>query len=189
MMTPEQFAEKLNALRHEAGVCQRCDLFRQARQPVAYRGDMSPAVLFVGQSPGEQEDQEGFPFVGASGRMMTAKINELKIAHGVFPKYGFTNVAWHHPPLNAYRPVHGKTCAPLFLKPLIDMTTPKLIVAVGRDAEVALRPVVVRLEPTTPVIAMLHPSGYLRARDRMQKKWNGDWAQLWNMIEGLRLNQ
>jgi uracil-DNA glycosylase family 4 len=186
-MDPEAFTDKLNALRHEAGACQRCELYRQAKQPVAYRGDSNPDVLFVGQSPGEQEDQEGYPFVGSSGRMMMNKISELKEAHGFFPRHGFTNVAWHHPPLNAYRPVHGKTCAPLFLRPLIDLTSPKLIVAVGKDAATALMPLLLSIPTTYAVSEMLHPSGYLRARDRMQGRWDRDWNSLWSMIASLKL--
>ncbi len=68
-----------NALREEAAICTRCDLYKCATQTVFGEGPLDPAILFVGEQPGDQEDLAGRPFVGPAGQMFDAALAEAGI--------------------------------------------------------------------------------------------------------------
>lgn len=60
----------LDAVRHAAGACRRCDLWRNATQTVFGEGPPDAAVMFVGEQPGDREDRAGKPFVGPAGAVL-----------------------------------------------------------------------------------------------------------------------
>lgn len=63
-------ADTIDALRAAAGGCRGCELYRDATQTVFGRGDEHARVVFVGEQPGDIEDQKGLPFVGPAGRLL-----------------------------------------------------------------------------------------------------------------------
>src|SRR5437879_3309784 len=63
-------AARLAAVRAEALGCQRCDLWRTRTQVVFGTGNPAAELMLVGEGPGEQEDEEGLPFVGRAGRLL-----------------------------------------------------------------------------------------------------------------------
>jgi DNA polymerase len=67
------------ALRAEAAKCTRCDLYKCATQTVFGEGPLDPAILFVGEQPGDQEDLAGRPFVGPAGQLFNAALEEAGI--------------------------------------------------------------------------------------------------------------
>ena len=67
------------ALRAEAAVCTRCDLYKCATQTIFGEGPLDPAILFVGEQPGDQEDLAGRPFVGPAGQVFDAALAEAGI--------------------------------------------------------------------------------------------------------------
>jgi uracil-DNA glycosylase len=67
------------ALKAEAAKCTRCDLYRCATQTVFGEGPLDPAILFVGEQPGDQEDLAGRPFVGPAGQLFDAALEEAGI--------------------------------------------------------------------------------------------------------------
>src|SRR4051812_39150245 len=60
----------LTALRREAEVCRRCDLWRDATQTVFGEGLRRSRMVLVGEQPGDAEDLAGRPFVGPAGRVL-----------------------------------------------------------------------------------------------------------------------
>ncbi|MEV4423479.1 uracil-DNA glycosylase [Patulibacter sp. NPDC049589] len=69
---------RLAALRDEARGCRRCPQLAAARTTVVFgAGDPDADVLFVGESPGQNEDQQGLPLVGAPGRLLTELLAEV----------------------------------------------------------------------------------------------------------------
>src|SRR5258705_8215979 len=60
----------IDELRAEAAGCTRCDLYRCATQTVFGEGPREPAVVLVGEQPGDKEDLAGEPFVGPAGRIL-----------------------------------------------------------------------------------------------------------------------
>jgi uracil-DNA glycosylase len=69
----------LPALRKAAAGCEACDLWRTGKQTVFGEGTRSAELMFVGEQPGNEEDQEGRPFVGPSGRLLDAALDAANI--------------------------------------------------------------------------------------------------------------
>ncbi|MEO7366102.1 MAG: UdgX family uracil-DNA binding protein [Sphingomicrobium sp.] len=67
------------ALKAEAASCTRCDLYKCASRTVFGEGPLDPAILFVGEQPGDQEDLAGRPFVGPAGQVFNAALAEAGI--------------------------------------------------------------------------------------------------------------
>ncbi len=67
------------ALKAEAAMCTRCDLYKCASQTVFGEGPLNPKILFVGEQPGDQEDLAGRPFVGPAGQLFDAALEEAGI--------------------------------------------------------------------------------------------------------------
>lgn len=68
---------RLGALRDDARACARCPQLAAARTTVVFgSGDPDADVLFVGEAPGWNEDQQGLPLVGAAGRLLTELLAE-----------------------------------------------------------------------------------------------------------------
>lgn len=72
-------ADSLTALREAAGGCRGCELHRDATQTVFGRGDEHARVVFVGEQPGDTEDQQGLPFVGPAGHLLRRAVDEAGI--------------------------------------------------------------------------------------------------------------
>jgi uracil-DNA glycosylase len=69
----------LPALRKAAGGCKACDLWRTGKQTVFGEGKRSAELMFVGEQPGNEEDIEGRPFVGPSGRLLDEALDAASI--------------------------------------------------------------------------------------------------------------
>ncbi|MEQ4303152.1 UdgX family uracil-DNA binding protein [Plantactinospora sp. B6F1] len=72
-------ADSLAELRAAAGGCRGCELYRDATQTVFGRGDERARVVFVGEQPGDMEDQKGLPFVGPAGHLLRRAVDEAGI--------------------------------------------------------------------------------------------------------------
>jgi DNA polymerase len=68
-----------DALRDEAAVCTRCDLYRCATQTVFGEGPLDAQIMFVGEQPGDQEDLAGRPFVGPAGQVFDEALEKAGI--------------------------------------------------------------------------------------------------------------
>ncbi len=75
-------ADTIDDLRTAAGGCRGCELYRDASQTVFGRGDESARVVFVGEQPGDMEDQKGLPFVGPAGRLLRKAVDDSGIDPG-----------------------------------------------------------------------------------------------------------
>ncbi|WP_234038935.1 uracil-DNA glycosylase family protein [Micromonospora coerulea] len=75
-------ADTIDELRAAAAGCQGCQLYRNASQTVFGRGDESARVVFVGEQPGDLEDQKGLPFVGPAGRLLRKAVDDAGIDPG-----------------------------------------------------------------------------------------------------------
>jgi uracil-DNA glycosylase len=69
----------LPALRKAAGGCKACDLWRTGKQTVFGEGKRGAELMFVGEQPGNEEDIEGRPFVGPSGRLLDEALDAASI--------------------------------------------------------------------------------------------------------------
>src|SRR5689334_10971780 len=64
----------LEAVRTELGECTRCKLHRTRTNIVFGVGSPQARLMFVGEAPGEDEDLQGYPFVGKAGQLLTRMI-------------------------------------------------------------------------------------------------------------------
>ena len=78
MPTAAQFVPRthnLSKLRAAAAQCQGCELFRRATQTVFGAGPRHARLMLVGETPGDEEDLAGEPFVGPAGRLLDAALH------------------------------------------------------------------------------------------------------------------
>ncbi|MGN9776703.1 UdgX family uracil-DNA binding protein [Micromonospora sp. H33] len=75
-------ADTLDDLRVAAADCRGCELYQDASQTVFGRGDESARVVFVGEQPGDMEDQKGLPFVGPAGRLLRQAVDDAGLDPG-----------------------------------------------------------------------------------------------------------
>ncbi|MFF5171082.1 UdgX family uracil-DNA binding protein [Micromonospora sp. NPDC000089] len=135
-------ADTIDALRAAATGCQGCDLYRDATQTVFGRGDESARVVFVGEQPGDLEDQKGLPFVGPAGRLLRKAVDEA----GIDPAQLYiTNAVKHfRHELRGKRRIHQTpdgvhitACRPWLVAELARLH-PELVVVLGATAAKAL---------------------------------------------------
>jgi DNA polymerase len=113
----------------EVRVCTLCELSLSRTNAVPGTGPNDADVFFIGEGPGWHEDQQGLPFVGASGKFLTELIERAGLKReDVF----ITNVVKCRPPGNRDPlPDEIEACAP-YLDRQIDTIDPLVIVTLGR---------------------------------------------------------
>ena len=127
----------LEAIAAEVRDCTRCRLHETRTHAVPGEGSPDTEVLFVGEGPGEQEDRQGRPFVGASGQLLTELIGSLGWTRDdVF----ITNVVKCRPPGNRDpQPDEIEACAP-HLRHQLEALDPAIVVTVGKHSLERFRP-------------------------------------------------
>lgn len=169
----------LRKLREAAADCRGCDLWAVGTQTVFGEGPRNARAMFVGEQPGEQEDREGRPFVGPSGRLLDAALEEAGIDRAtVYVTNAVKHFKWERGERGKRR-IHKKpndmetrACRP-WLDAEIALVRPRVIVCLGATAAQALLGKQFRVTrergkpiPTDfaeAVIATVHPSAVLRA--------------------------
>ena len=170
----------LAALREAVQGCRGCDLYKNATQAVFGEGDRHAEVVFVGEQPGDQEDQTGKPFVGPAGKVLDRALEEAGIDR---TKTYVTNAVKHFKwKARGARRIHQKpswgeqmACRP-WLEAELDVLKPRVVVPLGATAGQSLlgkdfRVTRDRGKPLDSdlaehVVATIHPSAVLRADDR-----------------------
>jgi uracil-DNA glycosylase len=167
-------------LREAAAGCKACDLWKTGTQTVFGEGARKAEVMFVGEQPGDQEDQVGRPFVGPAGKLLDEALEQAGIERSL--AY-VTNVVKHFKwQARGKRRIHQKpnwreiaACRP-WLDAELEVVKPRVLVCLGATAAQALlgrdfrvtkrrgEPVESELAPL--VVATVHPSSILRADDR-----------------------
>jgi DNA polymerase len=168
----------LDELRLAAEACTACELYRKATQVVFGAGSARASMMLVGEQPGDVEDQEGEPFVGPAGAVLTAALAEAGIDPG---EVYLTNVVkhfrWkqqgkrrlHQSPATR----HVRACLP-WLEAELATVEPQVIVCLGAVASQALLGRSFRVTKERGkaiewdrwiVVATIHPSAALRAAD------------------------
>lgn len=132
-------AEALELIRTEIGpACSRCKLHTLGRSQVVFGvGNPHARLMFVGEAPGADEDEQGVPFVGRAGQLLTKIIEAIELTRD---DVYIANVIKCRPPQNRNpEPDEVEQCEP-FLFQQIDAIKPKVIVALGKfGAQTLLR--------------------------------------------------
>ena len=173
-LIPEK--SSLPKLRQAAAGCKACDLWKTGTQTVFGEGTRNAEILFVGEQPGDQEDQQGKPFVGPAGRVLDEGLAEAGVDRAL--AY-VTNVVKHFKwEPRGKRRIHAKpngaeiaACRP-WLEAELAAVKPKVLVCLGATAAQALlgrqfrvtkqRGVPIESDLAPHVLATVHPSSILR---------------------------
>jgi uracil-DNA glycosylase family 4 len=119
----------LSEVAAEVRVCTLCELSQSRTNAVPGTGPEDAEVFFIGEGPGWHEDQQGLPFVGASGKFLTELIQRAGLQR---EEVFITNVVKCRPPGNRDPlPDEMEACAP-YLNRQIDAIDPLVVVTLGR---------------------------------------------------------
>jgi uracil-DNA glycosylase family 4 len=124
-------SEALQEVHSQIRRCRRCPLTRSRTKAVPGEGAPDASVMFVGEAPGGDEDQQGRPFVGAAGRLLTHLLKTIDLdRRAVF----ITNVVKCRPPGNRDPSPEEIAACNDHLLAQIALITPKVICTLGRFA-------------------------------------------------------
>jgi uracil-DNA glycosylase family protein len=169
----------LKTLREAAARCRGCHLHERATQTVFSDGPKRARLMLVGEMPGDQEDRAGRVFVGPAGRELDKALAAVGIARG---DVYITNAVKHFKfEERGKRRIHQKpgkrevdACMP-WLRAELDVVKPSALLLLGATAAKALLGQEFRLTASRGrpiesdlaelVVATIHPSAILRARD------------------------
>jgi len=171
-------APDLATLRECVSRCQACDLSKTRKQTVFMDGRGTRKLMFVGEAPGADEDQQGVPFVGRAGQLLTEIIEKgMGISRD---EVTIANVLKCRPPENREpTPAEKATCTP-WLDRQVELVDPSVIVPLGRHAAMH----VLRIESSMgamrgrihaqgrrQVVPTYHPAYLLRSPGEKKECW------------------
>lgn len=124
-------AGNLEAVRTVIGDCQRCKLCARRTHIVFGTGDPAARLMFIGEGPGADEDEQGLPFVGRAGQLLTKMIQAMGLTR---EQVYIANIVKCRPPENR-NPEDDEiaACQP-FLMRQIEIIAPRVIVCLGKFA-------------------------------------------------------
>ena len=169
--------DSLSSLTAEIAACQLCALAPTRLHTVPGQGKLRPDIMFIGEGPGADEDEQGLAFVGRAGQLLTKMI----LAMGYSREDVFIgNIVKCRPPGNRVpTPAEMEGCIP-YLKRQIAVIQPKLIVCLGATAVRGLvnEPLPIgkargqwREFEGIPVMLTFHPAYLLRDPRKKTETW------------------
>lgn len=179
-LSPEN--DTLDAIRLDIGDCQRCRLSNERLNIVFGSGSERARLVFVGEGPGADEDEQGIPFVGRAGQLLTQMIDNTASREGISISRDdvyICNVVKCRPPENRTpQPDEMQTCGQFLYRQLMTIQ-PKAICALGSTAMKALLSTKEGITKARgkwhkwkdiPVMPTYHPSYLLRQYNQEAKR-------------------
>ncbi len=174
---PQKHLEGLKEIRLDLGDCKRCRLSHSRQNIVFGCGSSTAKLVFVGEGPGFEEDQQAEPFVGPAGQLLTKIIQAINLTR---KQTYISNIVKCRPPQNRNpRPDEIKTCFP-FLDRQIDAIRPSFICALG---SIATQTLLNSSEPISKLrgrfyeykgiklLPTYHPAYLLRNAEKKREVW------------------
>ena len=170
--------ETLEKIREELGDCRRCKLWKGRKTIVFGSGNPKAELLFVGEGPGADEDEQGLPFVGRAGQLLTQMIEKgMKIPR---PDVYICNVVKCRPPGNRKPEKDEVAACRQFVERQIDAVRPRVIVVLGATAVETLLGLHQSMGSlrgrwqefhSVPLMITYHPAYLLRDPNRKPEAW------------------
>ena len=123
-------------LKTDCLACQRCPLHTTRHNVVFGQGAENAEVLFVGEGPGQSEDEQGLPFVGRSGQLLDKYLFAIDLDRA--SNCYIANIVKCRPPHNRDPQFVEQKCCGEWLQRQIALVDPAIIVCLGRIAATAL---------------------------------------------------
>jgi len=168
-MNLEERRIALESIAQDVRACKQCALNSGRTHAVPGTGRPDAEIMFIGEAPGYHADQQGLPFVGASGKYLTELLALIGLSRSdVF----ITNVIKCRPPGNRDPlPTEIDVCVPAFLNQQIEIIRPKIVATLGRFSMALFFPKTARIskihgQPTRAdgrvYYPLFHPAAVLR---------------------------
>jgi len=170
------------ALAAEAAGCTACPLYERATQTVFGEGAVDARLVLIGEQPGDKEDLAGEPFVGPAGRVLDDALGEAGIVRDeVYVTNAVKHFKWQE---KGKRRIHQRpnrtevVACRRWLDAELELVAPDVLVTLGATAGQALFGSAFRIKDAEgavldldgrPLVATLHPSAVLRARERAER--------------------
>ena len=183
--------DSLEKLAEHCNSCQRCDLAATRTNVVVSRGNPQAPIMVIGEGPGQQEDEQGLPFVGRSGQLLEKILASVRL--DTEKDVYICNIVKCRPPGNRNPTAPEiKACRPYILEQ-IRMVDPKIILLTGATAVKGIIPSEKR--GITKIrgqwiewegrlcMPILHPAYLLRnpSREKGKPKW-----LMWQDIQAVK---
>jgi len=169
--------QDLEDIRADIGDCQRCKLAPARTHIVFGSGNPNAELVFVGEAPGYDEDQQGLPFVGRAGQLLTKIIESINLKR---EDVYICNVLKCRPPENRNpEPDEVAACNP-FLRRQLASIRPKIVCCLGTFAAQTVLQTASSISKLRGkffdldgmrVIATFHPAYLLRSPDKKREVW------------------
>jgi uracil-DNA glycosylase len=124
-------SSELQLIHSEILECTKCELHKNRTKAVPGEGPYDARIMFVGEGPGQNEDEQGRPFVGSAGKLLTQLLESIGLKRSdVF----ITNIVKCRPPNNrAPRKSEIEACNP-YLQSQINLISPRIVCLLGTPA-------------------------------------------------------
>lgn len=171
--------ERLDLLAADIAACVGCRLCNSRTNTVPGEGNPMAELVFVGEGPGEKEDLQGRPFVGAAGQLLTKIIEAMSFRR---EEVWIGNCVKCRPPGNRVPEADEmETCLP-YLRQQLRVIKPRVIVALGKTALIGLLPEYQKTAISAvrgqwldyggvPLMPTFHPSYLLRSPAQKKYVW------------------
>ena len=194
-------AETLDELRAALEGFDGCALKTTASNLCFFDGNPKARVLLVGEAPGAEEDRQGLPFVGPSGKLLDAMLTSIGLdrnGEGDSAVLISNTVFWRPPGNRTPTPSEAAICLP-FVERLIEIVGPRVVVCVGGPSAKTLLAQIQgitrlrgkwfdyatpRMMGPVPAMALYHPAYLLRSPAMKRDAWR-DLLMLKKKITGL----
>jgi uracil-DNA glycosylase family 4 len=198
LLSPEAKAAAFADLRQRALACVKCAHLAASRKNVVFGvGSIDAQLMFVGEAPGADEDEQGEPFVGKAGQLLTKIIQTMGLQRGdVF----IANILKCRPDTPGQSagnrkptPEEMQTCIP-YLHEQIDLIRPKVLVALGATAVEGLLGKTIGITKLRgnwqvyrgiPLMPTYHPAYLLRNQAMSEKR--RVWEDMLQVMEKLQM--
>jgi uracil-DNA glycosylase len=183
----------ITQIENNVRVCQRCRLCKTAKNPVPGEGNIDSEVIFIGEAPGQVEDETGRPFVGRAGKLLEMLLKDIGLKR---QDVWIGNIIKHRPPENRDPlPDEITACEP-YLSLQIKTISPLLIVTLGRfsmsyfypDGKISRDRAHVINSKGFKVYPVYHPAAALR-NPSMAQVLREDFHNIPNVLKQLKSNQ
>ena len=182
--------ERLKELRTEALACTACRLSEGRTQVVFGDGDPQADVVFVGEAPGQREDEQGVPFVGRSGQLLDQLLGEVGLDRG---DVYIANVVKCRPPNNRDPRSDEIEACKGYLSEQLQLIDPKVVVTLGNFSSKLLLKTetgITRVRGTAyewwgrHLVPTFHPAAALRGSVQVLEDMRYDFSLIRNAVDG-----
>jgi len=186
-MNPDETLAQIAA---EVSVCENCVLHFSRRKAVPGVGPANSEIMFIGEGPGFNENEQGLPFVGSAGKFLDELLEKAGLKR---QEVWIGNVVKCRPPDNRDPLPEELAACDLYLERQIAAINPRIIVTLGRfsmgkffpDARISAVHGQMRRSGDRFIIAMFHPAAALH-QAKLKPTILADFAQLPALLEQAR---